>query len=127
MNIQTTVPMMLAAITSTAMAGVTYDAQNRYIRTEAFTATDNPSDQITSTNFGYFDAGMVQFYDSIEARASQTSELTADSISMSGTAFGSFGSGADVAGIGHSYFEVHFTLSEATLVTSTSELACTGA
>jgi hypothetical protein len=114
MNISMSVPMMLAAITSTAMAGVTYDAQNRYVRAEAFTATGNPSDQITSPDFTTFDASIDRTFGTINAYATQTSQLTADSISMAGTAFGSFGSGGDVAGIGHSYFEVHFTLSEAT-------------
>ena len=114
MNIHMTVPMMLAAITSTAMAGVTYDAQNRYVRAEAFTATGNPSDQISSPDFAIFDASINRDFDSINAYATQTSELTANGISMAGTAFGSFGSGGDIAGIGHSYLEVHFTLSQAT-------------
>lgn len=110
----TIITMTAATITSAAVAGVTYDAQNRYVRAEAFTATGNPSDQIASPDFALFDASIDRTFDSINAYATQVSQMTDSGISMTGTAFGSFGSGGDVAGIGHSYFEVQFTLTEAT-------------
>lgn len=110
-----TAAALLAATASGALASVTYDSDTRYIRTEAFTLTGNPSNQIDNPGLSFFDAAMTYEYDNdITASASQLSDLTSTGITASGTAFGSFGTDTLTAGIGYSYIEVHFTLSEAT-------------
>jgi hypothetical protein len=109
-----TAAALLAATASCAFATVTYDSQTRYVGAEAFTATGNPSDQIDSVDFGVFDESISRTFDDITAYATQHSELNTNGIFASGTAFGSFGSSPGTAGIGHSYIEVGFTLSEAT-------------
>jgi len=105
---------ILLATAPGVFAGVTYDAQTRYVGAEAFTSTGNPSDQIDSVDFGVFDESIVRTFDDISVYATQHSELNTSGIFASGTAFGSFGSSPGTAGIGHSYVEVAFTLSEAT-------------
>ncbi|GEM_PF-6402505 len=114
MNTNTFAILAAATCATTALADVTYDAQTRYVRAEAFTSSGNPSDQISSMDFSTFDESINRTFDDINAYATQHSELNANGISASGSAFGSFGSAPGTAGIGHSYLEVAFTLSEAT-------------